>query len=524
MTGRPRTGMERRAGRVTPRERRGSSRAHLESPRPLRGSPTDDRERSRYAREASRDRRRASPGGRGTGAFALALALLAATAGCGDRAPDEAARASGGSGAGAGSVAETPARSGEAGADPATPASEAAPAAADTGLATLLSDLLPLVERSSGLEALRPPRLARADRERLRAYLQEQLREQLPVERARKLTAVYARFGLVPDTLDLQGLLAGLYQEQVVGYYDPAADTLFVLADVPPEQLETVLAHELVHALQDQHVDLDSLVGAVEGANDRGTAVQAAVEGHATLAMLEIQLSRMTGTEADVAQLPDLGAQLQGLDLSQLGEGAGLPELRDAPRVIREALIFPYVGGLGFVQALWKAREGRPAPFGRWLPVSTEQVLHPERLLPPRRDEPTDIAFGAEPPEGWTLVYEDGLGELETRLFLEEHLGDDEAARAGAAGWDGDRSRLLRGPPGEVLVWVSVWDSDAEADAFADAARTAWGRRYAGDADRRVRVERAALGGRPSVRVLDLPSGFEPPAGWGAAEARLGEG
>lgn len=420
-------------------------------------------------------------------------------------------------------------------------------AEADSALAELLREIQPEVERSSGLAARRPPRLARASAERLEAYLVEQFREQLPAEEAATVTAVYARFGLLPDTLDLRETLLALYREQVVGYYDPVSDTLFVVDGVPDRQLRMVLAHELVHALQDQHVDLDSLRRALAEDNDRGTALQAATEGHATLAMLEMEMGRMSGGRADVTTLPDLGEQFAGMDLGALGRDAGLPALGRVPRVLREALVFPYVGGLSLVQRLWKAEEGRPAPFGRWLPASTEQVLHPDRFLAPGRDEPTGLEFEEAPPEGWEEVHADGLGELETRIFLEEHLADAAMGRSAAAGWDGDRYRLLRGPEGEALVWVSVWDSEAEADEFASAVLEAFAARYGAGpdpaaatgmesaatgaaedririlevGDRRVRVERRGVGGRPGVRVLDLPEALPAEVGAGAARIRV---
>lgn len=382
----------------------------------------------------------------------------------------------------------------------------------------MVGEILPLVERASGLRALAPPRLATSDAETLERYLTGRVEEQLPEERAAALTAVYARLGLVPDTLDLRRTLLALYREQVVGYYDPRVDTLFVVSHVPSNQLELVLAHELVHALQDQHVDLDSLVRATEGENDRATALQAAVEGHATLAMLEWQLSRMTGRPADVTALPDLGEQLEAADLTALGEEAGLPALSGAPRVIREALVFPYMGGLSFVQRLWQARDGRPAPFGEELPVSSEQVLHPARFLAGPPDVPSAVEFTEEVPESWREVRSDALGELEVRIFLEEHLQDVGRAAQAAEGWDGDRYRLLRGPSGEAFVWATVWDTRRDAAEFEAAVREAYGKRYRGaSVARRIDVVRQESGGRPAVLVLDLPAGSDAGAGWGAA-------
>lgn len=392
---------------------------------------------------------------------------------------------------------------------------------ADSTLRRLVAEIQPDVERRSGLEARAPLNVALSTQERLRSYLMEQLDAQLTPELAAAVTAVYARLGLVPDTLDLHAMLVELYQEQVVGYYDPKTDTLFVQEIVGAAELETVLAHELVHALQDQHVDLDSLVQAVGDQNDRSTAVQAAIEGHATLAMMEWRVSRMLNRDVDVTELPDLGEQFQGVDLAALGEGS-LPALSSAPRVIQEALVFPYIGGLVFLQRLWIARPERPVPFGSDLPASTEQVLHPDRFAEPR-DEPivlrfTDSMEPVEVPEtssdGWGEVRSDDMGELETRIFLEEHLDDDSRAAEAASGWNGDRYRLVRGPPGEVFLWVLGWDSSADADEFAEAARDAFARRYDGTTGRRVTVDRIEVERVPAVRIIDSPADFSPPDGW----------
>jgi len=117
------------------------------------------------------------------------------------------------------------------------------------------------------------------------------------------------------------------------------------------------------------------------------------------------------------------------------------------------------------VAALWKARPGRPAPFGEHLPQSTEQIMDPVRALGPEPDWPTELEI--VPQGDLEVLYENTLGQLETEILLEEHMGP--AARVLARGWDGDRYLLLRDPWGEEgLVWVSVWDSVGERDRFVE--------------------------------------------------------
>ncbi len=376
----------------------------------------------------------------------------------------------------------------------------------DTALRRLAGELLPAAEAHAGLPARGPVRLASRSRSELEAFLIDEMSRQLPPDRIEAVVRTYARLGLVPDSLDLEPLLRSLLLEQVVGYYDPARDTLYVLDRVDESLIEPVLLHEMVHALQDQYMDLDSLMRSNLHANDRGTAAQAAMEGHATFAMFEWQMARLTGTEADLTELPGLESLLGDDPLA--AAGLDMPVLTEAPAVIRESLLFPYLGGLLFVQRLWSGDAGRIPPLGDRMPTSTEQVLHPERFADGAVDHPTDVVFASEPPGPWAEILTDGLGELETRLLLREFLPDREGADRAAAGWDGDRYRLLDGPPGEVFVWATVWDSDVDAAQFEEAVAEALRLRYGGEPGamgRSVRVRREETQGRPTVTILDLP-------------------
>ncbi|MEJ2546495.1 MAG: hypothetical protein P8125_01615 [Gemmatimonadota bacterium] len=377
-------------------------------------------------------------------------------------------------------------------------------AADDTALPLLARSLLPEVETLTGLPARKPLAIALRTREELEAYLVEQLEEQLPADRLAAVQRTYARLGLVPEDLELDELLRSMLLEQVVGYYDPVRDTLYVMEGLDPELVEPVLVHELAHALQDQYQDLDSLMSANRDQNDRAAAAQSALEGHATLVMLEWQLGKLTGGAIGLDALPSLS----DLPEVEMLEAAGLemPALASAPRVIRETLIFPYLGGLEFVRRVRAGREfERWLPLGTELPVSTEQVMHPARAFGSAPDVPVDVTFFDWPPSGWSEVHSDGLGELETRIWLEEFLDDKERAAAAAAGWDGDRYSLVETPRGELLVWVTAWDRPAEADEFAAAAEQAVRVRYSRHTNRASSIERRILAGVPVVVLVDRP-------------------
>src|SRR5690606_21291501 len=135
----------------------------------------------------------------------------------------------------------------------------------------------------------------------------------------------------------------------VLGYYDPGERTLFVVSGAAVSDLQPVIAHELVHALQDQHTNLDSLIAGERG-NDRQTAAHAAMEGHAMLVMFTVLAEQASGRTVDPASLPNPAIELGPAMEAQNSE---FPVFRNAPAVIRETLLFPYLRGVDFVHTLW---------------------------------------------------------------------------------------------------------------------------------------------------------------------------
>ena len=344
----------------------------------------------------------------------------------------------------------------------------------DATLRKLASELLPDLAARSGLELREPVRLEMRSREELVRYLESKLDEELPEEEARATVEAYALFGLVPDTLDLREVLLALYTEQVAGFYEPDSTALFVMDDQPEALLEGLLVHELVHAVQDQWVDLGALADPKLG-SDRATAAQAAIEGHATLVMLEYMAEQAQGTPVDLGALPNFANLLR----SQL-EGARdqFPALAAAPPVIQESLLFPYLEGAGYVHGLW-AQGDRVAPFGEYLPKSTEQILGGTA-----DDVPIELAMSVS---GADILHEDVLGRLELGVMLDQHLGPGSARFAD--GWGGDRYVLVEVGTGERgLIWYSVWDDEAARDRFVERFRDALG----------------SLGGGASLEVMEV--------------------
>jgi hypothetical protein len=375
--------------------------------------------------------------------------------------------------------------------------------ASPDGLKRLVDSLQAPVERVTGLHFKSPPRSALRSHEQVRDYLIRKLDEELPLPRMQGLQMAYRLFGLLPDTLELRALLLDLYTEQVAGYYDPDSATLFGVEGADPAQLRLVLAHEMVHALQGQYLPLDSILHETTN-NDRLTAAQAVLEGQATLASIDV-----LAPSQDVSSNPEFW----DLYREQVREQqSSMPVFAKAPLIVREALIFPYLAGAEFMH--WWKESGRDSvPYGPRMPVSTEQILFPDRYA--RGDMPMRLAF----PQDTGAVYEDVLGEAEIRVLMSQLAGASEVRIRAPIGWGGDRYRVYPTPAGPALVWYVAWDDTRSAERFI------WG--YGGKLRSTARrgyrtvLENFELGAKPATMYVLAPEAWE---GWGQVPKAYVEG
>jgi len=367
----------------------------------------------------------------------------------------------------------------------------------EAALRDLVQQRVPGIERATGLRFRATPNVARRTRAQVRDYIMRKLDTETPPAELAALEAACKLFGFVPDSIDLRSAVLNLLGEQIAGYYDPDSATLFVVADVDSFLLRTTLSHELVHSLQDQYLPLDSLLRQ-KRQTDRSRAAQAILEGQATLAQTLAMMPELKRED-----LPSFWEQRGVLNQQQ----SQMKEFSGAPLWLRETLVFPYLAGADFVR-WYESRHPGQHPFGRAMPRSTEQILHPDRYA--AGDRPVELTFSGPPLD--TVRYEDGLGELEIRLLFQELLGDSSGLRATALaqGWGGDRYQVSGADPQQLaLVWYSVWDDTAAADRFDRSLKRAWLRRQR--AGRSARIQRLTVGGKPAVRLVDAGSSW---AGW----------
>jgi hypothetical protein len=276
----------------------------------------------------------------------------------------------------------------------------------------------------------------------------EVLDRDYPVAQRRADEALYELLGLLPPGSDLREINGSIFGEQVAGYYDPADGRLRIVTGAATGNQvlsEVTIAHELDHALEDQAIGLD--LDEANASDDAGYAYRALVEGSAT-ALMFTYLERYF--DRDVALGGLLGGSLNA------GSTAGIPGF------ILAGLIFPYQEGQKFVTALYErggntwtlvdlAERDRP-------PVSTEQVLHPEKWIDV--EEPERVTLPPAP-AGYETLTAGTFGEWQTGQWLRD--------RDAAAGWGGDRYALYADGARKELVMRFVWDTPQDLREFTDA-------------------------------------------------------
>jgi hypothetical protein len=377
------------------------------------------------------------------------------------------------------------------------------PATDGEAIAHLVDSLVPAVEKATGLRFRTPPRSAVRTRDQVRAYLLQKLDQELPAERARGLQATYRLLGLLPDTVDLRALLLDLFTEQVVGFYEPDSTMLFVVANADPIFVKAVVAHELVHALQHQYVPLDSIMRQ-RGDNDRLAAAQSILEGQATLAGLQVMVP-----DQNLFAMPEFWETYRE---QFRGQQAAMPVYNKAPRILRESIIFPYLAGADFLR-WWAGSELHDTlPFGHRMPVSTEQILHPDRYG--RGDTPLTLRFDTDEPR---VIYDDVMGEFDLRVLAADLANAAEVNTPLALGWGGDRLRVYESSTGPALVWYIAWDDlTARARWLATSGQRLETRRRLGY---RLEISSILIDTHPATRVVIGPNDWP---GWkNVAEVHL---
>ena len=307
------------------------------------------------------------------------------------------------------------------------------------------------------LELIEPLDISTQSRDELREWLLESIDDEYAGDVQERDQRVMELFGFIEPGTDIVQLQLDLLGEQIAGFYDPETGEMVVVSSNSGDKLsasdEVTFAHEVVHALQDQHFDLMAIQADDSvAADDQYLAVSALIEGDATVGQVQYMIEHPM-------LLVSLQAELADLDSS---------ELDSAPPFISGTLLFPYDYGATFVSALYEE--------GGWdlvdkaftnLPQSTEQILHPEKYL--AGEAPIDVAINDPLPvlgDDWSIFDVNTLGEYIIQLFLDTGEIRPSDAQQAAEGWGGDTYVVAGTEDETVLVWSTEWDSEEDAEEF----------------------------------------------------------
>ena len=274
-------------------------------------------------------------------------------------------------------------------------------------------------------------------------------------------------FGLAPKDFAYKPFLIKLLTEQVAGYYDPKAQQFYLADWIELEGQKPVMAHELTHALQDQHFDLKRFEKWPDGDSDAELAAHALIEGDATLAMTLY-----------LAKHPMVAlAFIRSVQSQQIATD----QFKKAPRVLRESLMFPYEQGAAWATQVYRRGgwELVSKAYGK-LPQSSEQILHADKYF--AYEAPVKVTVPDLKPllgPKWKLLDTDVNGEWGFYLILDEYLNNATESKKAAAGWGGDQFVLYESATAEVfLAQFTTWDTAADAREFFDAYLKRTWKRY----------------------------------------------
>ena len=350
-----------------------------------------------------------------------------------------------------------------------------------------LDDILQFASDRTGLPVLHSVKKKLATREEVSKYVEKRMKEQGNGERFDRSAQSLKKLGLLPRDFNLRLYMVDLYKEQVEGWYDAHNKTVYLLDWVDPDLQKPVMAHELVHALQDQSFGLEKWLNVAKDSRDdsvqmvldeQRAARQSIVEGQAMIVLYDYELASAGQT---VESAPDLVDSMRASIL----DDESTPIYAKAPIYLREAMLFPYSYGTDFAIAVLEEK-GKQAAFAGVFehpPQDTRQVMEPATYFaaepqPRLSVAPLEKLLGPD----WRREDFSGIGEIDLRVILRQWGGKEVAAKLAPA-WRGGYYMALankKAPKDAPLPLALVLDfaTPAEANQFASIYQSALAKRY----------------------------------------------
>lgn len=290
---------------------------------------------------------------------------------------------------------------------------------------------------------------------RVQDYLRRSIEKRNDLERLHNEGLAFQLLGLLPESYRYPDAVVGQYAGELLALYSPEDRSMIYVRRRDERRSEAfrvaVMKHELVHALQDQHFQVERFLVQDDG-NDAILARMALLEGDAMFASsVDGELSR-----CKLARPLELYRRLSRAEDSN----------ETMPRVIRYMMEFPYIFGEQFVCALY--REGGWDAVNKSylrLPRSTMEIVEPKQYLSRIagkdvvREARAELCDSAYP-------HQDELGQFMGFTYL--RLGNDTTESVlPLDGWQ--RDFLFFSKESMRLCWEIQFDGDSGAQRFVES-------------------------------------------------------
>jgi hypothetical protein len=309
-------------------------------------------------------------------------------------------------------------------------------------------------------------------KENVNAFLKKRVKEVASPEDLRAEELTLKKFGLVPPDFNLADTTVDLLTEQAAAFYDYDRKKLFITETTSTESQEPVLAHELSHAIADQNFNLGKYIRQGRKSDDGATARLAVMEGQATWLMSEYLARRMGQSLRESPALAKM--------MSRVSDASGqFPVFDQSPLYFRITLVFPYTEGMLFQNAvIEKDGDAGFASVFRHAPVSTQQIIHPEKYF--EGVNPTSPPL-PDPhlPGAYRLLVSGTMGELDHEVLIEQFAGKDRAEEL-APHWRGSSYELRENKKAarQILLYTVEWDGEEAARSYFDVYREALAKKW----------------------------------------------
>lgn len=305
-------------------------------------------------------------------------------------------------------------------------------------------------------------------KEKLRDYMEEELENNYPKGLENSERTMRA-FGLMPKGVDLENSLIKLQTQGAAGFYDPEVDKFYVIGEksiLDTQGAGSIIIHELTHALQDQHFDLESLPSKKTNDDDFSMAVNGLIEGDATNVMVEYAIEKYGVGEKEYIDT----------FITQMRKSfESYHEEENIPLILAKSWAFQYIEGFSFVREISDGNWQNVNESFEKLPLSTEQILHPQKYLG-SEDLPMDLVLPSLDRflgDEWRRLDNSNVGEYQIGVLFEKFFPSSESESSNLKarnGWDGDSYYTYYNREDEelALVWLTTWDTEKDAEEFEE--------------------------------------------------------